>query len=171
MRKLLFSLTGIMAVGLIGYAAIGLYVLQTSSVETNASCAIGDSGTRIPRFACRWYLDHQLTNDSEDGKAQRVLHLAIGAYPTEGERAQEIIELALSEGAQINGYSPVSGYPPLHEAILLNEPLLAEFLMKRGADPEIEDREKGLTADELLSAIKERNPDQNLSNIEEQVRQ
>lgn len=77
------------------------------------------------------------------------------------------MELALSEGARINGFSPVTGYPPLHEAILLNEPRLAKFLLQKGADPAIEDRNKGMTARELLSAIEERNPDRDLSEIAE----
>ncbi|WP_077528793.1 ankyrin repeat domain-containing protein [Vreelandella utahensis] len=165
MRKWLFSLVGLLIVGLLGYSGLGFYVLQASSTDTNASCAIGDSGTRIPQFACRWYLEHQLTSAKANGDAQSVLHLAIGAYPTDPEQAQKIMELALSEGAQINGFSPVTGYPPLHEAVLLNEPRLAEFLLQRGADPEIEDQNKGMTARELLSAIEERNPEKDLSRM------
>lgn len=167
MRKWLFSFAAVLAIGVIGYAGLAFYALQASSFETNASCAIGNSGTYIPRSACRWYLNEQLSGEGDDRRAQSVLHLAIGAYPTDGERALEIMELALSEGARVNGYSPVTGYPPLHEAVLLNEPQLAEFLIQRGADPEVEDRNKGLTAHELLSAIKDRNPDQNLSEIAE----
>lgn len=166
MRKWVFSLAGLLIAGLLGYSGLSFYVLQASSPDTNASCAIGDSGTHIPQFACRWYLEHQLTDERESSDAQSVLHLAIGAYPTDPDQAQEIIELALSEGAQVNGFSPVTGYPPLHEAVLLNEPRLAEFLLKRGADPEIEDQNKELTARELLSAIEERNPEKNLARMQ-----
>jgi len=165
MRKWVFSLAGLLIVGLLGYSGLSFYVLQASSPDTNASCAIGDSGTHIPQFACRWYLEHQLTDERESGDAQSVLHLAIGAYPTDPEQAQEIMELALSEGAQINGFSPVTGYSPLHEAVLLNEPRLAEFLLQRGADPEIEDQNKEVTARELLSAIEERNPEKDLARM------
>ncbi|WP_295720083.1 hypothetical protein [uncultured Halovibrio sp.] len=163
--KWLFSIAGLLIVGLLGYSGLSFYVLQASSPDTNASCAIGDSGTHIPQFACRRYLEHQLTNERESGDAQSVLHLAIGAYPTDPEQAQEIMELALSEGAQINGFSSVTGYPPLHEAVLLNEPRLAEFFLQKGADPEIEDQNKGMTAPELLSAIAERNPEKDLSRM------
>jgi len=163
--KWLSSIAGLLIVGLLGYSGLSFYGLQASSPDTNASCAIGDSGTHIPQFACRWYLEHQLTDERENGDAQSVLHLAIGAYPTDPEQAQEIMELALSEGAQINGFSPVTGYPPLHEAVLLNEPRLAEFFLQRGADPEIEDQNKEVTARELLSAIEERNPEKDLSRM------
>ena len=171
MRKWLLSLAGLLVVGFFGYAGLSLHVLLTCSPETNSSCAIGDSGTHIPRFACRWYLGSQLTGEKENGNAQSVLHMAIGAYLTNPSSAQKIMELALSEGAKVNGHSPVSGYPPLHEAILLNEPGLADFLLKRGADPEIEDRNKGLTAHKLLAAIEERNPDQDLSGINALINQ
>lgn len=79
------------------------------------------------------------------------------------------MELALSEGAQINGFSPVTGYTPLQEAIVLNEPRLAEFFLQRGVDPGIEDRNKEMTAHELLSSIEEQNPDQDLSEIAELI--
>lgn len=166
MRLLIFSIAAALILGTTAYAALGVRVLQTSSLETNASCAIGNSGTRIPRSVCRWYLSYQLSNGADSNDAQRVLHLSIGAYPTDAEHAHEIIELALSKGAPINQSSPVSGYPPLHEAILLNEPSLARFLIENGANLETEAHKTGLTAIAFLSALKERNPDQNLSEIE-----
>jgi hypothetical protein len=169
MRKWLLSLASLLIIGLLGYAGLSFYVLQVSSPETNASCAIGDSGTRIPQIACRWYLEHQLTGEKESGDAQSVLFLAIGAYPTHPDNAQEIMELALDEGAYINGHSPRSGYTPLQEAVLFNEPGLGDFVLNNGADPAVEGKNKGLTARELLAAIEERNPDQDLSEIESQL--
>ncbi|MEQ6887042.1 hypothetical protein [Salicola sp. Rm-C-2C1-2] len=169
MRKWLFSLAGLLFVALLGYSGLSFYVLQASSPDTNASCAIGDSGTRIPQFACHWYLEHQLTSAEESDDAQGVLFLAIGAYPTHPDSAQEIMELAFNEGAKINGHSPRSGYTPLQEAVLFNEPRLAEFLLNKGADPAVEGQNKGLTAHELLAVIKERNPEQDLSEIESQL--
>jgi|GEM_PF-784020 hypothetical protein len=169
MRKWLLSLAGLLIIAVLGYAGLSFYVLQASSPETNASCAIGDSGTRIPQFACRWYLEHQLTSEEESGDAQSVLFLAIGAYPTHPDSAQELMELALDEGANINAHSPRSGYTPLQEAVLFNEPGLADFLLDKGADPAVEDKNKGLTAQELLVAIEERNPDQDLSEIEARI--
>ena len=169
--KWLSSIAGLLIVGLLGYSGLSFYVLQASSPGTNASCAIDDGGTDIPQFACRWYLEHQLTNAEESGDAQSVLFLAIGAYPTHPDSAQNIMELALDEGAKINGHSPQSGYTPLQEAVLFNEPRLADFLLNKGADPSMEDKKKGLTAHELLAAIEERNPDQDLSEIEGQIQQ
>lgn len=171
MRRWVFSLAGVLIAGLLSYSGLSFYVLQASSPDTNASCAIGDSGTHIPQFACRWYLEHQLTSEEESDDAQSVLFLAIGAYPTHPDSAQNIMELALDEGAKINGHSPRSGYTPLQEAILFNEPGLADFLLNKGADPAVEDKNKGLTAQELLVAIEERNPDQDLSEIEERIGQ
>lgn len=169
MRRQTLALTLLLTVAILGYTTLSFYSLKTSSVETNASCAIGDSGTWIPRRACYWYLGYQLDPNSQSDAAQRVLHLAIGAYPTQREGARGVIQLALAEGARINGLSPVSGYPPLHEAIVLNEPALAGFLLERGADPTIRDRNKGLTATGLLSILKERNPKQDWSAIEERL--
>jgi len=133
MRKWLLSLAGLLIIAVLGYAGLSFYVLQASSPETNASCAIGDSGTRIPQFACRWYLEHQLTSEEESGDAQSVLFLAIGAYPTHPDSAQELMELALDEGAQTSTLTPPrSGYTPLQEAVLFNEPGLADFSWIRG---------------------------------------
>lgn len=171
MCKWLFYLTGLLVISLFSYAGLSFYVLQASSPETNASCAVGNSGTRIPQFACRWYLEHQLISTEESGDAQSVLFLAIGAYPTHPDSAQEIMELALDEGADINGHSPRSGYTPLQEAVLFNEPGLVDFLLKEGADPAVEGQDKGLTAGELLAVIKKRNPEQDLSEIESQLEQ
>lgn len=170
MRKIALSFLVILLLSLVSYTALGFYTLQSSNIETNASCAIGDSGTYLPRSACLQYLGHQLDQNDQSGEAQRVLHLAIGAYPTHPDTAREVMDIALSHGAGINEVSPISGYPPLHEAVLLNEPSLAEFLMERGANPEIEDQNNGLSAIELLSAIKERNPDQNMAEIEARIR-
>lgn len=169
MRKAAFAVSAILLLCLISYTALGFYTLQVSSPVTNASCAIGNSGTYIPRFACVKYLGYQLEKEGEGENAQSVLHLAIGAYPTDGEKALEVMSLALSNGAQVNGFSPVSGYTPLHEAILFNEPRLFEFLMQLGADPQIEDQNKGLHARQLLSAIRERNPNQDFAEIEAQL--
>lgn len=165
MRKLFMVGLSILVIGLVGYGSLSFYTLQTRSVETNASCAIGDSGTQTPRFACRWYLRHQLSNAPDSSEAQRAFHMAIGAYPTDKEGALEIAELALSEGARINGHSPFSGYPPLHEAILLNEPQLVEFMLRKGADPQLENQNKGLTAAALLEALEQRNPNEDFSGI------
>lgn len=158
MRKLFMVGFSILAIGLVGYGSLSFYTLQERSVETNASCAIGNSGTQMPRFACRWYLRHQLSNAPDSNAAQRAFHMAIGAYPTDKEGAMEIAELALAEGARINGHSPFSGYPPLHEAILLNEPHLVEFMLRNGADPKLENQSKELTATALLEALEQQNP-------------
>ncbi|WP_165794821.1 ankyrin repeat domain-containing protein [Marinobacter fuscus] len=81
-----------------------------------------------------------------------------------------VIKAALSSGADINGFSLITGYTALHEAVLINEPELVEILISLGANPGIKDRNQGRTAADLLSAIIEQNPHLNMKAIELQIK-
>lgn len=170
LRHIVFSTSLALLLAFIGLTALAVYSLNSNSIESNASCAVGDSGNYIPTSLCLRFLKHQLNQAQDTQKAQRAFHLAIGAYPTHPERAILVIKAALSSGADINGFSLITGYTALHEAVLINEPELVEALISFGANPGIKDRSQGRTAADLLSAIIERNPHLNMKAIESQIK-
>lgn len=71
-----------------------------------------------------------------------------------GDSRQKEIALELSrqfieKGAQVN--QSWNGYTPLQAAILANEPVLVEFLLRHGADPSIKFKNPGKASDNLTA--------------------
>lgn len=121
---------------LVAGATVGLaaYALHDADIEELVICSTSDSASLIPRPVCRWYTEHYRITKEEaqilDGRSGLAFLFSVDDTPLRDHWIKRFI----NEGASVNGPSPTDGLPPLHAAILMNEPDLVALLLEHGAD-------------------------------------
>lgn len=108
----------------------------------------------IPAFVAKRYLDWASidVNGTLDRSPTPYLNFSLFGYrkvegsktTTENRKKRlnnikvlDIAQLLIDKGANVDSIDPKTGWAPLHEAILLNQPEVARFLIKNAANPKV----------------------------------
>lgn len=119
-----------------------IYAMTKMSASELVMCSANEGGIRIPSTICEYYLkEYRL--DKKD-----LAELAIGGldpilnFSNEAKK-YEIASFLISKGMDVNGvnnfyYERPDDSTPLHLSVLYNDPKRAEFLIKHGANINIQ---------------------------------
>jgi hypothetical protein len=139
------------------------YYVFNLPFDYRVQCAAGDWYVFAPSL-CRAYIKAFSTGNTPQEREQMSasLHILMSIYDAnkrnaKGKHALELADLFIRRGADIN-YA-VRGWTPLDGAAIFGDPVLARFLLKRGADPRVKTSPlssgKKVTALEIAIASRE----------------
>lgn len=97
-----------------------------------------------------------MTSEQHAKKLDQHAGLAYVFEITPEQLKYEVIARLLTLGVDINKPSAIDGLPPLHAAILLNDPKLVQYLLEQGADKSISDNNQKMTSSQLVDHLLER---------------
>lgn len=162
MKKIVVSL---IAPVLTLYATLMVWYLETSNVEYVSLCVTNPEVDRVPQPVCEYYLFHFCGTEEDIEFLERGNGLSFFFGVEDRRMRRRLMSFFLENGLAINKPSAISGYPPLHAAILMNHAGLAEFLLEHGADPTQKDQRHRLTAPGFLELLKRKNPERDWSEV------
>ncbi|MEJ2682395.1 MAG: ankyrin repeat domain-containing protein [Gammaproteobacteria bacterium] len=141
-------------VSLIGLVS---YDVSRMDTETIVLCSSNEGGILIPSKVCKYYLFNyrDIKKDvSELSDGAGLSYILNGANDTK----YEIAEYFISNGLDVNGINNYGDYnlTPIYGAILLNDVKMAKFLMRNGADLNIEPPSTKMSALEFCRLLQEK---------------
>lgn len=150
MKKIMLPLIVIIPLLLI---AFGFFSMSKGNIEDIIICSINDESHYIPSDVCEYYLlNHRLTGEDikylENGAGLAFLF----DIPDKSKR-NIFLQHFILKGVSVDTPSRIDGYPPLHAAIINNDPELVKFLLKNGANPNQKDKNQKLTAEEFIDFL------------------
>jgi hypothetical protein len=155
----------------IGYVGLSWSQLKSSNVEDLVLCSVDKGGIYIPSKVCYWYLTNH-RNDAEDVNQLSQnggLSFILGVYQGSNDgmddkkvadynqRTLEIADHFIRIGLDINAINQTDGLTPLHAEVLANNPKLVEFLIKKGADLSVKEKNNNLTPLQFAESLVGRN--------------
>ena len=142
---------------LILYSITAIYSLSESNVEDVIICST-DNGTHyIPNKACELYLFNFRSSDDDIQYLESGAGLSFLFGIKDRNKRYIYLEHFLSNGVSIDAQSNIDGLSPLHAAILLNDLKLVEYLIGKGANTAITEKNHELTPLDFLQKLNENN--------------
>ncbi len=175
-KKLIASLLLIIVVGYVGLA---WFQLKTNNVADLILCSVDRGGVYIPDSVCYWYLT-SYRNDTEDLdqlSKNGGLSFILGVYQSSGQgeehseistynqRALKIADSFIEKGIEISKIDEIDGLTPLHKEILANNPKLVKYLIDKGADLSIKEKNNNLTPLQFAELLTNKNKDIDRSEV------
>lgn len=162
-------ITTVIILPLVAVTGLGWWSLHSADIEDVAICAIEDDTHHIPSSVCEQYL-FQFRGTSDDIEyLESRSRLAFFFEVEDTEMRRRLMSFFLDNGLSINEASAIDGLPPLHAAVLMNDPQLVEFLLEHGADATQKDERHELTASGYLDLLKQKNPERDWSQVAERL--
>ncbi len=137
-----------------GYLGAAWYTLQ-KNIDQPILAITTDAIPGIPSGIARIYLylsDYD-PNASTSYGMPAFNFIAAGYGSGDSRRKETVLELSrkfIEKGAQVN--QSWNGFTPLQAAVLANQPVLVEHLLRNGADPDIRLKRPGKASDKLTAA-------------------
>jgi hypothetical protein len=162
-----------------GYVGLSWFQLKTSNVADLVLCSADRGGIYIPDSACFWYLT-SYRNDAEDldqlsksGGISFILGVYqpskqggnISEFTDSNQRILKIADYFIDKGIAINRIDEIDGLTPLHKEILANNPKLVKYLIDKGADLSIKERNSDLTPLQFAKVLADKNKDIDRSEV------
>jgi len=152
------SIISIFLLGMVGLATFTLYKMDMDEL---IMCSVGEGGFRLPEKVCESFMRKFRTNkvniDSLNNGAgiDAILNLS------NNEKKYTLAEYFLSKGLDINGINHYgeANLTPIHAAILYNDFVRVEFLVKHRADLNIKDPRYNMTPLEFAKSLQENRPE------------
>ncbi len=136
-----------------GYLAAAWYNLR-QDIDVPILAITTDAIPGIPASIAQMYLYlSDFDPNASTHYGMPALNFIVAGYGSGDSRQNKIIlELSrkfIAKGAQVN--TPWNGFTPLQGAVLANEPVLVEHLLRNGADPSIKFKRPGKASDNLTA--------------------
>ena len=132
-----------------------VYSMAASDIEDLIICSVNIESHRIPTDVCELYLiNFRGTSEDIQFLESRSGIAFVFAINDKIKRAS-LLEFLLAKGASVNKQSAIDGYYPLHSAVIMNDHALVDYLIVKGAEPRVKDRDHNLTVLELLNYLQE----------------
>jgi len=112
---------------------LAIYVMSSESIEGLVLCATKDDKLRIPKSLCEYYLFHFRGTKNEIKELEQGEGLPFVVL----DNAQQVkyLDFLLNNGFDINKVSQLTGFAPLHIAVLQSKSGIIKYLLEHGADP------------------------------------
>lgn len=138
--------------------ALAIYAMSTDDIEGIVICATNDETSYIPSSVCEYYLyNFRLTKEDVNYIENRGgLNFPIGIH--DNTKRYNLVKFFISKGVSVNKTSAIDGYPPLHAAIIHNDPRIISLLLNNGADINKKDDIHNLTPDKFLEFLFKKQP-------------
>lgn len=146
-KKLLIPVTLFMTIITLLFGFAFFTPMETLIIK---SCA--KESNSVERALSQWALFSFHGRKGEISKLQegRGLNFIV-SYPA--QQSIKVFRWLESKGADINTIASSDGLTPLHSAIVQDNTQLVAYLIKQGADTSIEEKKRGMTAQELLEML------------------
>ncbi|XOZ33641.1 hypothetical protein ACMDCT_15775 [Halomonadaceae bacterium KBTZ08] len=164
MKKIAVSL---IAIVLTLYATLMVWYLETSNIEYVSLCVTHPEGDYVPQPVCEYYLFNFRGTEEDIEFLEQGNGLSFFFGVEDRQMRRRLMRFFLEQGISIHQPSEVHGLPPLHTAVLMNEPRIVEFLLENGADPDQRDLKHELTVPEYVDLLRGKNPQEDRSKIEQ----
>jgi len=161
------KITVTMLILLVLVAGTVFYSLSQENIENIIVCSANNETSIIPSSICAAYLVNFRGNKDDIVYLQQGSGLCFIAAIEDKARRNDLFTFFLAKGMDINDHSAIDGLTPLHTAILLNDYAFTRFLLQRGANPDVTDRDRHLNAVQFLTLLQEQDPGTNRNNIAE----
>jgi len=120
----------------------------------------------MPQAVCQYYLlNHRLTQDDIQYLENYSSGLAFLFSMQDKEKRIKYLNHFVSKGVSVDKQSVIDGFTPLHAAIILNEPELVKFLLEKGANPALKDKQFKLTSIEFIDYLSRKDPSTDRSQV------
>lgn len=159
-RKTVAGVLAIIAILLSLVIGSMIYHMDNMNIEHLILCSIGETGTRIPAPVCSTYMETFRTtvSDIDEMDNRGGISYILGA---QGDRKYAIAEMFIAAGLDINGEDHYAGgeINAAHAAVLVNNVVDIEFLIKHGMNLEIKSsRLNSMTPLELAIYLQKKHP-------------
>ncbi|MGD8569280.1 MAG: hypothetical protein PVJ39_14430 [Gammaproteobacteria bacterium] len=165
MKKLLIGLLVVIIVA----GATSVYSLSQDNIENLIVCSVNDEASYIPSNVCQYYLVNFRGNRDDIAFLNKGAGLGFLISIENNAKRKRLLDFFIAKGMDVNSKSRIDGLTPLQAAILLNDHNLVAYLLKKGADPSIPDRDNGMTAREFLKLLTEKKPDVDRSLVRKEL--
>ncbi|XOZ33651.1 ankyrin repeat domain-containing protein [Halomonadaceae bacterium KBTZ08] len=166
MKGIIASVIVLLLVAVIG---LGGWSLHTADIQDVSLCVTEDDTHYIPNSVCEQYMFQFRGTPSDIEYLENGAGIAFFFGIEDQEMRRRVMSFFLENGLSINKPSAIDGLPPLHAAVLMNDPQLVEFLLEHGADPTQKDQKHDLTASRYLELLKQKNPERDWSEVAGQL--
>lgn len=155
MKKLI---TGLFITAILIIATMA-YSLSQDNIENLIVCSANKEASYIPCKICEYYLINFRGSKADIDFLSKGAGLGFLVNIDNKQLRIKLFEFFLSKGMDINARSNIDGLTPLHAAILINDHELVNYLLMKGADKNITDRDKKLTANAFLDLLNQKRSD------------
>lgn len=137
-----------------------VYHMANMSIEHLVLCSIGETGTRIPVPVCSKYMETFRTTVADINEMENWggISYILGA---QSDRKYAIAEIFIAAGLDINGedHYAEGGVNAAHAAVLVNNIVDLEFLIKHGMNLELKSSQlNNMTPLELAINLQKKHP-------------
>lgn len=150
MKKVILSLVMVIPLLVVG---LGLFSMSTGNIEDIVICSTNDESHYMPSSVCEYYLLHYRLTKEDIRFLEARSGLAFLFDISDKSKRDHFLKYFVSKGVSTSKPSVIDGYPPLHAAIINNDPELVEFLLAHGANPEQKDDNHHQTAQEFVDFL------------------
>lgn len=153
-KKISIWLAAILLLG--AASAWGYIAIKTvTDFESLLLCSEGNDEL-VPKSICQSYLFNFGANPEAIAKLNQGVGVGWVMRAEDDRDRRKLVRFLLQKGVDINAIDQRSGITALHTAVLENNLAAVELLLSNGANPSIEDRERGKTPLELALELKNR---------------
>ncbi len=161
MKRIIISFF-LISINLIGAV---IFSLNNYDIEEIIICSSNNDANYIPSNICKYYLFNYRGNKNDVTRLSKTSNLSFLINIENKELREALFDYFIEKGSDINGLSNTDGLTPLHAAILVNDSKLVKYLLHKGADPAITDRDNQLTAIQFLQLLTSKTPETNRKEI------
>lgn len=154
MKKALFAILLLLCIS----TGVIIVTISQDNIENLILCASDENASYIPATICEHYLLKFRGNQADIEYLTKRTGLNFLANIEDPVIRTKLFEFFIDKGMDINLINQIDGLTPLHAAILLNDDKLLGFLLRKGANPQLRDRNKGLTPLEFLEQMEKQLP-------------
>jgi len=119
----------------IGWCGLAVYVMSQENMEDLILCNTNDSTIRIPKFMCDAYLMHFRGSASEIRQMENMMGPPLDI--DDEKQLFKYLDFLIGKGYDLNVVSKLTGFTPLHTAVLQLKPEVVSYLLAHGANPNI----------------------------------
>lgn len=134
-------------------SAGAVFSMSKGSIEDVVICVVNKESHYVPSSLCEYYLHNYRLTEEDIRFLEDRAGLAFLFDVPDKEKRNALLEYFVAKGVSFNKPSAIDGYPPLHAAIISNDPELVAFLLEQGADVDQRDRNHNLTAEEFVDFL------------------
>lgn len=140
-------------------SGLGIYSMSKSDIEDLIICSTNSDSHYIPTGICELYLVNSRGTVDDIKFLESRSGIAFVFEISDETKRSSLLEFLISKGVNVNKVSSIDGYYPLHSAVIMNDHFLVSYLIDKGAQLGVKDRDRNLTPVELLKYLQKNSPE------------
>lgn len=119
----------------LSWGGLAVYIMSHEGLEDLILCDSQDNIIPIPKFMCDGYLMHFRGSAAEIRRMENLMGPPLDI--DDEKQLFKYLDFLISKGYDLNKVSQLTGFTPLHTAILQLKPDVVSYLLAHGANPNI----------------------------------